>query len=132
MRRASALLAALLGVLALTSCGGGAQSGGDAQASAPAPQGLDVAGAVGPVRAGSIAQLAQCSDWNEGTREQRLVTIGDIRNQLNQTGADGPTPDLSDEDAYSAIQNFCRQDFAVGFRLYKLYARAAAFAPLSQ
>jgi hypothetical protein len=96
----------------------------------PAPS--DQATGVGQVRAGSVASLAQCSDWNVGTEEERLVTIADIRAQLNQAGADGPTPDLPDAEAYSLFERACSNEYAAGFRLYKIYARAAAFAPLAE
>jgi hypothetical protein len=86
---------------------------------------------VGQMRAGSVAQLAQCSDWVEGTDAQKQVTVDDIQAQLNQAGADGPTPDLSDEDATALLDRMCAHSFASGFRLFKLYARGAAFAPLA-
>ena len=87
---------------------------------------------VGEYRAGSYAPLAQCTDWTEGTEEEKLATVDDIQGQLNQAGADGPTPDLSDEEAYALFERTCAQEYASGFRLYKLYARAAAFAPLAE
>ena len=82
---------------------------------------------VGQVRAGSVASLAQCSDWVEGSEPERIATVHDIRAQLNQAGSSGPTPDLSDQEAYDLFQRACANNFATGFRLYKLYARAAAF-----
>jgi hypothetical protein len=85
---------------------------------------------VGQARVGSVASLAQCTDWNEGTDAERLVTIGDIRAQVNQAGADGPTPDLSDAAATALFDRFCANDYAQGFRLYKLYLRAASFGGL--
>ena len=96
------------------------------------PSPADEATGVGQVRAGSVASLAQCSDWNEGTEEERLATIADIHAQLNQAGADGPTPDLPDAEAYDLFERACSNDYAAGFRLYKIYARAAAFAPLAE
>jgi hypothetical protein len=87
---------------------------------------------VGQVRAGSVAALASCSDWNEGTDEERWVTIDDIHNQLNQSGADGPTPDLAPQEAYDLFERYCARSYAAGFRLYKLYARADAFSLLRQ
>jgi hypothetical protein len=86
---------------------------------------------VGQYRAGSVAQLAQCEDWAAGTDEQKQVTLDDIQNQLNQAGADGPTPDLSDDKAIEILDRACSQSYATGIRLYKLYARAAAFAPFA-
>lgn len=116
---AGALVAALVAAaLAVTACGGAEGE--------PGPE----ATGVGKPIAGSVAPLAQCSDWVEGTREERLVTIVDIRAQLNQAGADGPTPDLPDDDAYALLERACANDYASGFRLYKLYARGAAFSRL--
>jgi hypothetical protein len=99
-------------------------------AQGPAPEAEGVTG-VGSIRAGSVAQLAQCSDWNGGSRAERLATIADIRAQTNQAGADGPTPDLTDEAAYALFERACARDYALGFRLYKVYLRAASFGALS-
>jgi hypothetical protein len=38
------------------------------------------------------------------------------------------TAALSDDAAYRIFQNTCAHDYAAGFRLYKLYARASSFA----
>ena len=83
---------------------------------------------VGEVLVGSVAPMAMCSDWNGGTREQRLATIHDIRQQINLRDSAVQTPVLSDHTAYRIFQQTCRQKFAAGFRLYKLYARASSFA----
>ena len=117
----------LLGVaVGLAACGGGTDDAGGG----PTSTGGEVTG-VGQVRAGSVASLAQCSDWNAGSREARLATIADIRSQVNQAGADGPTPDLTDAAAYALFERACANDYALGFRLYKLYLRAASFGSLS-
>jgi hypothetical protein len=87
---------------------------------------------VGQVRAGSVAALASCGDWNEGTEEERWVTIEDIHDQLNQSIGDGPKPNLPPQEAYALFERSCSRDYAVGFRLYKLYGRAAAFGLLDQ
>jgi hypothetical protein len=86
---------------------------------------------VGPNRAGSVAQLADCTDWNSGDDAEKLATVQDIQAQVNQAGADGPTPDLPDGQAVDVLDNICENDYAAGFRLYKLYVRAAGFAPLA-
>ncbi len=86
---------------------------------------------VGQVRAGSVAQLAQCSDWNEGGPADRFATIADINDQVNQAGADGPTPDLPEDEAYDLFERACAPAYASGFRLYKLYIRAGAFGQLA-
>jgi hypothetical protein len=36
-------------------------------------------------------------------------------------------PVLDDDSAYRLLQNYCAKPFARGFKLYKLYTRAAAF-----
>lgn len=120
-----AVAALLAGVLALGGCGEGASSPGEGEA----PE--EVSG-VGQEIAGSVAPLAQCSDWSAGTEEERLATIADIRAQLSQSGSDGPTPQLPDEEAYDLLERTCSKGYAEGFRLYKVYARAAAFAPLAE
>jgi hypothetical protein len=86
---------------------------------------------VGQIRGGSVAQLARCTDWNEGTDAQQQVTLDDIQSQLNQPGADGPTPDLPDDEAIALLDRVCGRGYAAGFRLFKVYARGAAFAPLA-
>lgn len=123
-RRPAAALATLLAVaLGVGACGGESEAAGGAT-SAPEATG------VGQVRAGSVASLAQCSDWNAGSEAERLATIADIRGQVNQAGADGPTPDLNDDDASALFERACANDYAAGFRLYKLYLRAASFSAL--
>jgi hypothetical protein len=34
---------------------------------------------------------------------------------------------ITDQQAYDLLQSYCEQPFAQGFKLYKLYQRAAAF-----
>jgi hypothetical protein len=87
---------------------------------------------VGQERVGSVAALAQCSDWNAGTEEERQATIADIQRQLEQAGADGPTPQLPTDEAYDLFERACANEFAAGFRLYKVYARGAAFFRLAE
>jgi hypothetical protein len=85
---------------------------------------------VGQVRATSVAALAQCSDWNEGTEAEKQATIDDIYNQMNQANSGGPTPDLPDDEAYALFERSCAPSYAAGFRLYKLFIRAGAFENL--
>ena len=87
---------------------------------------------VGQVRAGSTAQLANCKDWREGTREQRYATLEDIRGQLTPQSSETAVSDLSDQTAYRIFQKTCAADFSSSLRLYKLYARAQAYAPLRE
>jgi hypothetical protein len=115
MRAGGATALALVAALALGACGSGSEQ-------PPAAQ------PVGEKLVGSVAQMAQCSDWNAGTRPERLATIHDIRQQVNLKDSAVKTPELSDRAAYEILGNTCRRDFAGSFRLYKLYARAASFA----
>jgi hypothetical protein len=111
MRRAGLALAVV--ALALTGCG---------SADEPEPQ------PVGEKLVGSVAQMATCADWNDGTRAQRIATIHDIRQQVNLKDSSVQTPELSDHAAYEVLHNTCKRNFAGSFRLYKLYARATGFA----
>jgi hypothetical protein len=110
---------ALAGALMLASCGS------DSRSAEPAEP-------VGEKLVGSVAQMAQCSDWSKGTREQRVATIHDIRQQVNLKDSAVQTPELSDKAAYEVLDNTCSKDFAGSFRLYKLYARAASFAAFTE
>lgn len=119
MARLTACALAVAAAAALSACGEEDASGDEA------------VGGVGQERVGSVAALAQCSDWNEGTEEERRATIPDIQAQLNQAGADGPTPGLPADEAYDLFERACANEYAAGFRLYKIYARAAAFSRLA-
>jgi hypothetical protein len=77
-------------------------------------------------------RLADCDDWNQADVSQRLGTVGALRDF-----AGGPTGSpaghgtvLSDKRGYEVLDNWCSQRFARGFKLYKLYTRAAAFSSL--
>ena len=113
-------LAALLAALLLASCGGDDESASEQ------------AKPVGDTLVGSVAPLAQCSDWTGGNREERLATIDDIREQVNLKDAAVQTPELSDKAAYRVLDSICRRPYAASFRLYKLYARADSFAPFAE
>ena len=118
--RASAIALALVLIAgALVGCGG------DATAQDPPAQ------AVGEPVGGSVAALAQCRDWNAGTEAEKQATIADIRSSLTPQSQEESGTSLSDERAYELFEHSCTEEFAQGFELYKLYARAAAFAPLA-
>lgn len=77
-------------------------------------------------------RLVDCTDWNHSDVAQRLGTVKQLR-----AFAGGPTGSpaghgavLEDERAYDVLEKWCRNDFARGFKLYKLYTRAAAFSSL--
>jgi hypothetical protein len=77
-------------------------------------------------------RLADCTDWKRSDVNQRLGTVQELR-----AFAGGPTGSpaghgntLEDKKAYDLLQNYCGNFFARGFKLYKLYTRAAAFSPI--
>jgi hypothetical protein len=118
--RASATVLALVLIAgALAGCGGSA-----------AGQGTETPG-VGEGVGGSVAALAQCRDWNAGTEAEKQATIADIRSSLTPQSQEESGTSLSDERAYELFEHSCVEDWAQGFQLYKLYADAAAFAPLA-
>jgi hypothetical protein len=85
---------------------------------------------VGKVVAGSVAQYVDCEDWQAGTREERMATIADIRGQHTPQRSTTAASPLSDERAYEMFQKTCAAEWAGSLRLYKLYVKAQAFAPL--
>ena len=87
---------------------------------------------VGDLRAGSVAQLAECSDWTAGTPEEQAATVEVIKAAINLEDGTGETPELSDDAAYRVIDATCAEDFAASFRLYKVYARATSFASFAE
>ena len=116
--------AALLLAFAVLGCGGGSGDGGSGGEREVKP--------LGPLLAGSVAHLAQCKDWVGGSRERKLATIDDIRAQVNRRDTGIEAPALSDEEALGLFDRACSNSFARSFRLYALYARAAAYAPLTR
>jgi hypothetical protein len=108
---------AMAGLIA--SCGGG---------SSTEPQ-VD----VGP-NVGAPINLADCDDWNQANTEQRLGTIKQLKGFAggpiignNASSPSGTGSVLDDKDAYDLFNRWCGQSFASGFKLYKLYERAAVF-----
>lgn len=119
LRRAAIAGAVVLGLAFAAGCGSD-------------PEDSEPVGPVGEERAGSVAQLAECSDWMAGDRAQREATVEVIKAAINLEDGTGETPELSDEEAYRVIDTTCSEDFAGGFRLYKVYARATSFAAFAE
>ncbi len=117
IRVASAAAAALICSLIALGCGGS-----DA---------ADTASGSGP-RIGVALRLADCDDWNQADVSERLGTVEQLADFAGgPTGSPaGRGTTLSDERGYEVMENWCRNDFARGFKLYKLYTRAAAFSSL--
>ncbi len=76
--------------------------------------------------AGTTAGLANCGEWKRATPRQRQRTVEDLRGQLTAQDDAKARSVLSDERAYEVFQRACRQSYADGLRLYKLYVHAAA------
>ena len=81
--------------------------------------------AVGSVR------TADCRDWKKGTLAQRRSTVVALREfaggPVGSSEALKRGPVLDDARAYKVLKSYCANSFARGFKLYKLYERAAAF-----
>ena len=115
--RAPRAAAGVAAALAITfgACGG---SGSDEQAQkrAPAPNPTEV-------------RLVDCADWraaDAGRREQIVAAVRTFAGgESGSPGGHGAT--LDDAEAARLFDNYCAQDFATRFKLYKLYARAASF-----
>lgn len=83
---------------------------------------------VGGVVAAPI-NLADCEDWQQADADERLGTIEQIRNFTGGevAGTESGGVVLEDDRAYELFESYCQNEFARGFKLYKLYGRAAAF-----
>jgi hypothetical protein len=127
-RKSLAMLALAAAGVALPACGEG-DDGGSAGRDRDAR--VDIRG-VGLVSGNSTAQFANCRDWRGGSVGRRYATIEDIRGQLTPQVSKSEVSDLSDEQAYRIFQRVCASEFSDELRLYKLYARAQAFAPLTK
>jgi hypothetical protein len=115
--RLIAAAAVLLCIGALSACGGSDAS--------------NTAAGAGPHIQVAL-RLADCDDWNQADVSERLGTVQQLADF-----AGGPTGSpaghgntLSQKRGYDVLQNWCEQRLARGFKLYKLYTRAAAFSSL--
>jgi hypothetical protein len=74
-------------------------------------------------------RLADCSDWKRlgpADRQELIHQIGNFAGgPVGTSKLHGST--LPEGKAYDLFENYCHQDFARHFRLYRLYTRAAAF-----
>lgn len=129
-----AAAAALAALLVAAGCGSEDSSSGAGTDAGESTDVVDISesGPVGEVLAGSVASLVECRDWNEADEGQRLATIEDVRSQQHPEDPGVEEPALTDEEAAELFDTACEPDYAQGFRLYKLYARAAGFVPLTR
>ena len=125
---ATRILLVLAAVALLVAVGCGSQN--DKEGASAGKDDVAAGEALGEKTAGSVAQLAQCRDWNRGDRAEKLATIEDIRGQVNRPDSGFEAPPLSDAEAMETFDSACSAPYAQGFRLYILYARAASAAPL--
>jgi hypothetical protein len=76
-------------------------------------------------------RLSNCTDWNHASQAQRKLIVTDLRRfaggPVGSSAGIQQGPVLEDARAYRLLQSYCAQPFARGFKLYKLYTRAAAF-----
>lgn len=118
VHQAARAAVAAAAALALTGC-----LGDDTSGAPPASQGAGV---------GQPIQLANCRDWRRASPRQRMHTINELKafagGPTGSAGRRGAT--LDDDRAYKVLEGYCRPEFARGFKLYKLYTRAAAFRNL--
>jgi len=130
----AAALAAAAALLLLIGLGGCGSDDGEPPADEKPDRVVDISGTepVGEMLAGSVAALVSCSDWKGANEEERLATIADIRSQLAAQDSGLEIPELTDEEAAEVFDNSCRPGWAGGFRLYKLYAKAAGFVTLKR
>jgi hypothetical protein len=118
-RTAVPAVAALACALALGACG----DSKDGRTSAERPPTLP---------ANFNLQLYTCADWQRSDEPTRRYVIRRLREvtsgEVSGTGVRGRGTILPDDQARDLFGNYCRQRFARGFVLYKVYGQAAGFA----
>ena len=88
-------------------------------------------GPKSPPKTGVVAsvRVASCTDWKHGNVQQKQATVLALRRFAGgQVGSSKVLKNgkvLNDRRAYRVLDNYCAQYFARGFKLYKLYDRAA-------
>jgi hypothetical protein len=111
-------------VLALVGCIGLLAGCGGVSAASNRPEDPQTA-SVGSVR------QADCTDWKNGSEDQRHTTVFYLRKfaggPVGSSAGIKTGPVLDDDRAYKVLESYCTKYCARGFKLYKLYERAAAF-----
>ena len=84
-----------------------------------------------PPGVGASIRTDNCTDWNRGTVDQRRGTVVQLRqfagSPVGSSAGIQNGPVLDDGRAYTLLQSYCAASLARGFKLYKLYERAAVF-----
>jgi len=84
---------------------------------------------------GVDVRLADCTDWNRGDDAARRGMIKEIAGfaggQVGSAPGNVNGATIPEAQAYALFNGWCSHHFARGFKLYKLYTRAAAFTPQS-
>ncbi len=97
--------------------------------SGSAKSGSSPASEQGVPEPGISVRLADCQDWQQAGASERAAMIRAIGQfaggPVGTAGGHGAT--LEDGAAYELFQTYCANTFAGAFKLYKIYARAAAF-----
>ena len=76
---------------------------------------------------GAPIRTADCTDWKKASPRQRRQSIEEIRQFAGGPVNQGSGRTLDDDRAYRLFDRTCSRYYARGFKLYKLYTRAAAF-----
>ena len=84
-----------------------------------------------PVPTVGSVRSADCSNWKRGNVQERRSTVVALRQfaggPVGSSAGIQKGPVLDDGRAYRVLQSYCSNRCARGFKLYKLYERAAAF-----
>jgi hypothetical protein len=80
-------------------------------------------------RIGEPVRLVDCADWRAADVRERYGTVRALQEFAGgRSGSPaGRGATLDEDEAYDLFESSCEKDFARGFKLYKLYSRAAAF-----
>jgi hypothetical protein len=116
-RSAGALTLIVSGIALVAGCGGDSSETDSGSSAVGSP---DVA---------LTAREADCTDWNDASVEDRQATIEALREFEGGSTTGGTGSTIPDDRAYELFDSYCANEFARAFKLYKLYARAAAFQP---
>ena len=127
MRRLTVALAALVAAVASTGCGDDDPAASKAASPASSTQ---TAKPLGKESAGSVVQFADCGDWRRGNHAERMATVAAIRGQLTPQRSRNAASPLPDDEAFTLLDDVCKNEALSSLRLYKLYVRMQGFAPL--